>query len=614
MLEKNVRSFLQFPKKGVNSGMKDTIIDYPEKFIAYNNGLTITSTGKELVEKGGRFFIKSLTDFQIVNGGQTTATIYFTQKEGISVDKVRVMAKINVAKNSTAAELDKLITEISTYSNAQSRVSKVDLRARSSQLVKIKALSESVVTPKGLKWFFERAKGELNTTIRKLGNKDKINKKFPKERRFTKEDLAKYYTVWGNKPFLVKLGGEKVFREFIEEISGQGTRRKEPLINRAFYENLIARVILFRSLEKIYGDGKNKIGNLRAAVIPYSISVLYNLTDGGADELVFDFAKIWTKESLEPDFAEYMHSLMKLMNTLIKTYSTSDDPSENSKTRELWERISGSDELRRFLEKGDTEKNMRQYAITKEEYKKRLLKMARTAEVDFKYIQDNASIHANGLPFYKKIATAFTGFTQKEKESLDRIIIAIHKQCDIEQQYIDAEADLINKVLVRAPEMFDEVFIDPDNVLLKTLDYIIDSYNNSVNSQEDVKSVFDTIQQDARTKNIKDYTAWGNIGDRLTKGEAPGMADLVAASSLLLSKKDDGKIKEEIKINIPLLTAMIEWDSKRKVLSNNERQYIGDFAYGFKKINKFHETIVKRHLQTIIRAGFDPKEITKRDA
>jgi AIPR protein len=218
MLEKNVRSFLQFPKNGVNSGIKDTIINEPEKFIAYNNGLTITSTGKEIIEVDGKLYIKSLTDFQIVNGGQTTATIFFTQKEGISVNKVKVMAKINVAKQSTEEELETLITNISTYSNAQSRVSKVDLRARRSQLVKIKALSDGVVTPKGVKWFFERAKGELSTAIRKDGNKERILKKYPKEKRFTKEELAKYYTVWGNKPYLVKLGGEKVFRAFIEDI------------------------------------------------------------------------------------------------------------------------------------------------------------------------------------------------------------------------------------------------------------------------------------------------------------------------------------------------------------------------------------------------------------
>ena len=148
LLEKNVRSFLQF--RGVNKGIRETIRKEPEKFVAYNNGLTITATKAE-ISKSGNITIKSLTDFQIVNGGQTTCTIYFTQKDGFDISKVKVMAKINVAKETTEEELEVLISNISNYSNAQSKVSKVDLRSRNPQLVKLKGLSESVITPAGIK-------------------------------------------------------------------------------------------------------------------------------------------------------------------------------------------------------------------------------------------------------------------------------------------------------------------------------------------------------------------------------------------------------------------------------------------------------------------------------
>lgn len=604
MLEKNVRSFLQFPKKGVNSGMKDTIIDYPEKFIAFNNGLTITSTGKEVTEIGGRFYIKSLTDFQIVNGGQTTATIYFTQKEGISVDKIKVMAKINVAKKSTEEELDKLITDISTFSNAQSRVSKVDLRARSIQLIKLKSLSDSIVTPKGLKWFFERAKGELNTTIRKLGNKERIIKKYPKERRFTKEELAKYYTAWGNKPYLVKLGGEKVFRDFIEEINGEGTKRKAPVINRAFYENLISRIILFRSLEKLYGDGKKKIGNLRAAVIPYSLSVLYNCSDGSDDDIIFDLDKIWMKEGLEQDLAEYLYELMKLMNELIKKYSTSDDPSENSKTKELWERILESKEIQTFSGNQDTKKILKKYSITKEEYKKRLLKAAKTVEVNFGLIQDNVSIHTNGVEFYKKISSSFQKFSHKDKERIEAIIALVFKHKDLDQIHIDYEREIINKIITTSPEIFDQVSINSESLLQNSLDYIVDQYNSAINNQEDVQKVFDKVQQNAKTKNLKNYTVWGKIGTMLSNGEAPKMSDVISATSLF-SDKTAVVEKEKQTIDEPFLIKMIEWDSQKKILSNNERQYLSEFAYGFKKLNSFHENIIRRHLQNLINKGFN---------
>jgi hypothetical protein len=219
LLEKNVRSFLQF--RGANLGMKKTIDKSPEKFIAFNNGLTITASNIITEEIENKIYIKSLTDFQIVNGGQTTASIYFSHKEGLDISKVKIMAKINVAKNVSEDELNDLITDISKYSNSQTKVTNVDLDSRNLQLSKIKSLSDSIVTPSGRKWFFEKSKGEFITKLRIAGEKNKthIEKQYPKEFRFTKEQLGKYYCSWGNEPFKVKKGGEAIFRKFIEEIS-----------------------------------------------------------------------------------------------------------------------------------------------------------------------------------------------------------------------------------------------------------------------------------------------------------------------------------------------------------------------------------------------------------
>ena len=272
LLEKNVRSFLQF--KGVNRGIRETIRLEPEKFIVFNNGITITATKAKVFTHKKSLILDSLTDFQIVNGGQTTASIYFSQKDGIDISQVRVMAKINVVKESTENELDDLISKISKYSNSQSKVSTVDLRARNPQLVRLKSLSESVVTPSGSKWFFERAKGEFNTKVRIAGNQGRrIKDEFPPTKRFTKEQLAKYYSAWGDKPYLVKKGGERIFRNFIEAISPSENNENPIDIDRDFYEGLIAKVIIFRKLEKIYGQGKSSMGQLRSAVIPYSLSI-----------------------------------------------------------------------------------------------------------------------------------------------------------------------------------------------------------------------------------------------------------------------------------------------------------------------------------------------------
>ena len=191
-----MRSFLSF--RGVNSGIKETIRKEPEKFIAFNNGVTITASAVKVFNYKKKNYLESLTDLQIVNGGQTTATIYFSKREGLDISNVKVMAKINVAKSDSDSELEDLISKISMYSNTQSRVSPVDLRARNPQLVKLKQLSESIQTPEGRHWFFERAKGEFNTMVRKAGSRGaRIKSDYPTARRFSKEQLAKYFTAWG---------------------------------------------------------------------------------------------------------------------------------------------------------------------------------------------------------------------------------------------------------------------------------------------------------------------------------------------------------------------------------------------------------------------------------
>lgn len=361
LLEKNIRSFLDF--RGVNKGIKETIKNEPEKFIAYNNGLTITATNAKTYEKKKVLYIEELSDFQIVNGGQTTASIYFSQKDGLDISNVKVMAKINIVKQTDVKELDKLINNISKFSNAQTKVTKVDLNSRDPQLLKIKQLSDSVLTPSGYKWFFERSRGEFNVLLRKAGkNKNKVKKDFPPERRFTKELLGKYYCAWGNEPYMVKKGGERIFRNFIEHLSpDEDSGKAQPIIDRNYYEDLISKVILFRGMEKIYGVKSNAIGQIRSAVIPYSLSIIYINTDLMGNK--FDMSRIWKKEGLEDDLSKYLYDLMVLMNDLIKKYSTSDDLGEYSKKVDLWNSIKNCSEIKDFINSKDSKKIINTYTL-----------------------------------------------------------------------------------------------------------------------------------------------------------------------------------------------------------------------------------------------------------
>ena len=530
MLEKNVRSFLQL--KGVNKGMQETISKTPEKFIAYNNGLTITATGKELLKENGATYLKSLTDFQIVNGGQTTATIYFSKKSGLDVDKISVMAKVNVAKNATEEELDELISNISTYSNAQSRVSKVDLRSRSVQLVRLKALSESVLTPSSKKWFFERAKGEFNTIIRKNPKqKTRINREYPKEKRFTKEELAKYYTAWGETPYLVKKGGEKVFRLFIEEITGESKQKKSGIeIDRNFYEQLIAKIILFRQLEKIYGSGSRAIGQIRSAVVPYSISILYKYTTGQKNSTQFDLFKIWKAEGLDEDLEAFFKSLMSLMNDLVKKYSLSDDYGEYSKKEELWNQISECKEIKAFTQSKTFAKIVEKYSISKDELKRRESRKARTT-ADFEALNSTVKIYTNTEDFYKGILREFgRAMKDGERNKLEQIISSIQNKTDIAPAHLAFEKILLEQIRNEKPDFFDR-FTEKDELLARTYDFVLKHYNKAIESGLSVTSEFELLRELASRKGVKFYSVFNEIGKTLEAGKLPTIKQLFDASN-----------------------------------------------------------------------------------
>jgi hypothetical protein len=604
LLEKNVRSFLQF--KGANQGIRKTIRESPEMFIAYNNGITITSIAKELDTENGKLYIKSLTDFQIVNGGQTTASIYFTQKDGFSIEKVKVMAKINVALDVTEEGLNSLISDISQFSNSQTKVSNVDLSSRSPELNKLKALSESIVTPSGRKWFFEKSRGEFNTKLRIAGsNKSRIEKEYPKRYRFTKEQLGKYFTAWGSQPYVVKKGGEKVFRYFLEEITGESRGKKGVLINRDFYEELISKIILFTQLENIYGQGKHSMGQIRSAVVPYTISVIYTYTDGAKAGKHFDHAKIWKKEKLEDDLVEFVTKLMELMNNLIKKYSASDDYGEYSKNKKLWEDISTSNEINKFMLSNSSQQIITKYCIPIKEKK-----YADTKDVNFEGIQMNINIISKGMEFYGHIRKNYGKLSKIKENKLDIIISSIIKLEDLSEDHLQFEADLINEIRKNNPELFDQINTTYNYQIESTLKFIILKYNQAIEKGFGLTDFFKSIEQKSSFGKNNYSSLFKEIGVKLEKGIAPSVKDIHLASNYFnkeISTASENYNVAVPKVNQTLLRQMVEWDSRMKILSHGERQYIADLAYELKPLNQFHKTNAERHLKTLLKSGFRPK-------
>lgn len=525
MLEKNVRSFLQF--KGVNQGIRDTIRKEPEHFIAYNNGLTITAVGGDIQKNNGKVVINTLTDFQIVNGGQTTATIYFSKKDGFDISKIRVMAKINVAKNADEEKLNDLISNISRFSNAQSKVSTADLRSRNEQLIKLKSVSESTPTPSGRKWFFERFKGEFNTLLRKNPNgKTKINNEYPKERRFTKEELAKYFMSWGDQPYLVKKGGEKIFRQFIDVIS-PNENSKGIIVTRDFFEEVVARIILFKSLEKTYGAGKNAIGQLRSAVIPYTMGVLYVNTNGSKGSASFDLAKIWQLEGLDEALIQMLNELMILTNDLIKKYSPSEDYGEFSKRKELWDAITQSNEMKQFVSSELFQDGISKFKITKEELKKREQKRNKIQEIDFSNLYDNARIYALSSAYYQKLGLLIAdNISVSQRAKIDHIINCIINKNDISEAHCYFEKELINHVRSENPEIFEKINYEEKSHWIDNLNEIVNIYNHCLKEGKDIRSAFQKERELVKLKGGKFYAIYDEIGKALEQGKLPSMKNI----------------------------------------------------------------------------------------
>ena len=207
LLEANVRSFLSVTGK-VNRGIRETLINNPEHFMAYNNGIVILADEIRLeTAVGGLPGILWMGGMQIVNGGQTTASVYFTKKKEPKTDlkRVRIPAKIIILRSDDAEAEENMISAVSRYANSQNVVRQADLSANRPFHVEIEKLANTTYCPDGTsRWFYERAAGSYNTLLAREGTSPaklrQIKEKIPSSRKITKTDLAKFLSTWIRNP------------------------------------------------------------------------------------------------------------------------------------------------------------------------------------------------------------------------------------------------------------------------------------------------------------------------------------------------------------------------------------------------------------------------------
>jgi hypothetical protein len=299
LLEQNVRCFLQ-ARGNVNKGIRDTIINQPEMFFSYNNGITATAKSLETVITQEGLQILSLEDLQIVNGGQTTASLFHTaRKDKVGLEKVFVQMKLTIVQEN---ESTTLIPKISEYANTQNRVNAADFFSNHPFHIRMEELSRRIYAPlkkdelRETKWFYERARGQYNDAMSKLtiGDTKRFKVENPKNQMFTKTDMAKFLNVWDEIPKWVNKGAQGNFTQFARRIS-QEWKASSDEFNELFYKRLVAKAIIFKATEKIISN-EDWYGGYRANIVAYTLAALgYCCKHLGK---AFDFDTIWLKQDI----------------------------------------------------------------------------------------------------------------------------------------------------------------------------------------------------------------------------------------------------------------------------------------------------------------------------
>lgn len=300
LLEQNVRTFLQ-ATRGVNKGIRKTILDEPEMFFAYNNGISATAAAASFDRAGGHVVLTKLENLQIVNGGQTTASIFNVMKrdKAENLDKVHVQMKLSVVKPSL---VDVIVPKISLYANSQNKVSDADFFSNHPFHRRIENFSRNIWAPAAegthqmTHWFYERARGQYANSWAYMtpSKKKEFEVQNPRKQLIQKTDLAKTLMTMMCMPHVVSQGAQKNFKFFAENVTGQWG--DEGLsFGEDWFKDIIGATIIFRTLERLVQQADWYAQGYRANTVTYSIALLTHALRG--QKMDIDLRKVWNRQA-----------------------------------------------------------------------------------------------------------------------------------------------------------------------------------------------------------------------------------------------------------------------------------------------------------------------------
>ena len=322
LLESNVRTYLQ-ARTQTNKGILKTVADEPHLFFAYNNGITATASAAEFTEINGMLYLVEVTDLQIVNGGQTTASLLYARDQNrISLEGIKVQVKLNII--SEEASKGSLVPNISRYSNTQNRVTEADLISTEAFQSDIERVIKNLAPPKldrlvVPKWFYERARGQYKSLFmyKRQSEREKLKALFPADQCLTKTDLAKFYMSVERLPYIVSKGAQKCFLEFSKQIS-KTHKRDSSYINEAWAQDVVARAILFRNLDAgiAASDWYKADRGFKSQIVTYTIAALSEFYN--SREMVIDTSRIWKEQKVPPHLLNILISFARSVGDVIK--------------------------------------------------------------------------------------------------------------------------------------------------------------------------------------------------------------------------------------------------------------------------------------------------------
>jgi hypothetical protein len=287
--------------------------------------------------------MKSVRDFQIVNGGQTTASIYHALKIG-KVDVSSVMVQMKLTVLTDPERVAEIVPLISQYANSQNKVSGADLGANGPYHHQLQQLSRSMWAPprsgleRGTQWYYERARGSYSddklrqapTQTASARTRQWLAER-PVDQKFTKTDVAQFEHAWDCLPHLVCKGSEKNFKDFAERQEEHGA----PIVNEQYFQHLIGKAILWKTCERLY-KSLDLVG-LRSSAVPYAIAWVVAKSNSR-----IDLKRIWQDQRLPSGLNEALSVVLKAADKHIRLSPLHPIKSEAAKKEECWKVFRGA--------------------------------------------------------------------------------------------------------------------------------------------------------------------------------------------------------------------------------------------------------------------------------